>query len=52
MMMMVVVVVVVVVVVLVIICVRKNQKAMTTVKAVFELVLEPYSRPILLIVTT
>ena len=29
-------VVVVVVVVLVIICVRKNQKAMTTVKAVFE----------------
>ena len=43
---------VVVVVVLVIICVRKNQKAMTTVKAVFELVLEPYSRPILLIVTT
>ena len=51
-MMMMVVVVVVVVVVLVIICVRKNQKAMTTVKAVFELVLEPYSRPILLIVTT
>ena len=50
--MMMVVVVVVVVVVLVIICVRKNQKAMTTVKAVFELVLEPYSRPILLIVTT
>ena len=46
------VVVVVVVVVLVIICVRKNQKAMTTVKAVFELVLEPYSRPILLIITT
>ena len=45
-------VVVVVVVVLVIICVRKNQKAMTTVKAVFELVLEPYSRPILLIITT
>ena len=45
-------VVVVVVVVLVIICVRKNQKSMTTVKAVFELVLEPYSRPILLIITT
>ena len=45
-------VVVVVVVVLVIICVRKNQKAMTIVKAVFELVLEPYSRPILLIITT
>ena len=41
-----------VVVVVVIICVQKNQKAMTTVKAVFELVLEPYSRPILLIVTT
>ena len=30
----------------------KKQKAMTTVKALFELVLEPYSRPILLIITT
>jgi len=43
---------VVVVVMLVIICARKNRKAMTTVKAVFELVLEPYWRPILLIITT
>ena len=43
---------VVVVVMLVIICAPKSRKAMTTVKAVFELVLEPYSKPILLIITT